>query len=102
MLTAAHSRPQAARSSVLAQRASARNKFFTAEGFRSPNAASAVWRPRRQNDPSAWLKADLQDLTVIAYEPARMLIRKSDGPVATRSGYGNPSDTLIGSKSSFS
>ena len=68
----------------------------------SRSGASAVRRTREQYDRPAWLEADLQDLTVIAYEPARMRIRKSDGPVAIRSGYGNPSETLIGSKSSFS
>lgn len=48
------------------------------------------------------LEADLQDLAVIAYEPTRMRIRESDGPVAARPGYWNPRETLIGSKSSFS
>ena len=50
----------------------------------------------------AWLEADLEDLAVIAYEPAGMGICESYGPVAAGAWNWNPRGALVGSKGGFS
>jgi hypothetical protein len=51
--------------------------------------------------PMLPLEADLQDLTVIAYEPAGLGISEGYGPVAAGVGNWDPGAAFVGSEGGF-